>query len=280
MKRLLNKLSCALALPFRMLLVWLVFLAAMWMTRGAAGGFPALAVSLIAAVTMWWRWSRPLPRRVLHAISMAVAVAPLAYLMVPLAPSTLRPLAGDAAVQMWRTGPGREVAVYRFPPDPAAPDRHRALVFVKGGPGGYVRNFDRDFFASFAKEGFDVVLYDQYGAGYSPIDNASGHTHDNNLRDLVAVLARVNKPTVLVGQSYGATLVTSALAQAQVQQRVSHVVLTEPGKIPGAAFSALPGMAQKTTLAKYAGQPPSAAIAMMLEAPRAMLAAVLPPGNG
>lgn len=279
MTPLLKKLSAALALPCRMLLVWMVFLAAMWITRGAAGGVPGFAIALAAAAAMWWRWSRPLPRRVLHAIAMAVAVAPLVYLLVPLAPSTLQPLAADAAIQMWATGPGREVAVYRFPANPNVPDRHRALVFVHGGPGGYIRNFDRDFFATFADDGFDVILYDQYGAGRSPIGKAADYSHDNNVRDLVAVLARVNKPTVLVAQSYGATLATSALAQEQVQRRVSHLVLTEPGKIPGAAFSVLPAMAQKTTLAKDAGRPPSAAIAAKLAAPRAMLAAMLAPGG-
>jgi len=150
---------------------------------------------------------------------------------------------------------------------------------VHGGPGGYVRDFDRDFFRTFTKEGFEVVLYDQFGAGRSPLGEVGDYSHEKNIDDLLAVLKRVDKPTVLVGQSYGATLVTSALANPEVRRRASHVVLSEPGKIPGATFSSGPAMTDKSTTAPDAGQPPSASVVAKLTAPRAILAALLPAGH-
>lgn len=265
----------------RLLAVWLVFFLVLWSTRGAAGGYPAFATALALAGWLWWRRTRRASRRgvIVHVAILLLALAPPAYVLVPLAPATLAPLAADPAVQLWPTARGRAVAVYRFAADPAKA-RGLALVFVHGGPGGYIRDFDRDFFAGFAREGFEVVLYDQFGSGRSPLGAPQDYTHANNIADLAAVLARVNLPTVLVGQSYGATLVTSALAHADLRQRVRHVILTEPGRLPGAAFSSVHTMTEKTTLAPDAAQVPSAQVAAKLAAPRALLAALLPPGNG
>lgn len=280
MKSFLLKVLRLFGLPLRMFAVWIAFLLALWASWGVWGGYPAFMLAIVAAFGLWWRWSRPRARaaRVLHGVAMAVALVPLAYVLVPLASSTLQPLPADTTVQMWSTGVGRSVAVYHFGADPAA-RRKLALVMVHGGPGGYIRDFDRDFFATFAKAGFDVYLYDQYGAGRSALGAPSEYTHEKAIDDLAAVIARVNQPVVLVGQSYGATLVTSALARASLQNRVSFVVLTEPGKIPGAGFVSSKTMTDKSTAAPDATQIPTPAIASKLAAPRALIAAFLPAGQ-
>ena len=271
----------ALGLLLRFLTVWVAFFVLLWLSRGAGGGYAAFAVSVLVAGALWWRWSRALPRHesVIRGAAMLLALAPLGYLLMPLASTTLTPLPADPAVQIWSTGSGRAVAVYRYAPAAAARDTNLALVFVHGGPGGYVRNFDRDFFATFVNDGFEVVLYDQFGAGRSPLGDPKEYSHEKNVSDLLTVLARVSKPIVLVGQSYGAALVTSALANAEVRRRVSYVVLTEPGKIPGATFSSDPSMSEKTTHAPDAGEPSSATVVAKLAAPRAILAALLPAGH-
>jgi pimeloyl-ACP methyl ester carboxylesterase len=281
MKNFLKKALRLFALPLRMLGVWAAFLIVLWISRGALGGYPALIAAAAAAAALWWRWSRPRSRRAgfWHGVAMLVALAPLAYVLVPLASSTLAPLPLNAAVQMWPTGQGRSVAVYHYRSDAAA-RRNLTIVFVHGGPGGYIRDFDRDFFATFAKAGFDVVLYDQFGAGYSPLgDTTAAYTHEKNIDDLAAVMARLNTPVVLVGQSYGATLVTSALVRDDVRKRVSFVVLTDPGKIPGASIAVAKTMSEKSTTAPDATLTPTLSVAAKLVAPRAMLTAFLPAGQ-
>lgn len=257
--------------------VWLTFVAALWASHGALRGYVALLLSVGVAAALWWFGTRrrAVGARVRRAVAMVLALAPLVYLMVPLASDTLPVLPDDPTIEQWATGTGREVAVYRYRPA-AAVDRGLALVFVHGGPGGYVRDFDRDFFAQFASDGFDVVLYDQFGAGASPTGDVRGYTHENNISDLAAVLRRVGKPVVLVGQSYGATLITSALSRADVREHVKYVALSEPGKLPGAVFSTEPTLADKTTRAPDGAQPPSAAQLAALAAPRALLATALP----
>lgn len=274
------RLPVLIAVPVHMLAVWVTFLAVLWITRGFAAGVPAICLAIAVAGLLWRRSARAASRRraIVQGAFMVVALAPLAWVLVPLASSSLAPLSADAAAESWPTGPGRAVAVYRYPADPARA-RHTALVFVHGGPGAYVRDIDRAFFAGFAQVGFDVVLYDQVGAGRSSLVSPEHYTHDDNVRDLAAVLERVNMPTVLVAQSYGATLATSALANADVRKRVSHLVLTEPGRIPGAAFSSDKSMSEKTTHAPDATLAPNAAVMGRLMAPRALLAAFLPAGN-
>lgn len=266
--------------PIHVLAVWLTFLVALWATQGGARGVPAICGAVAVAGILWGRSTRLASRRraIVHGSLMVLALAPLAYVLAPLAPSSLAPLSIDPSAELWSTGPARAVAVYRYPADPVRA-RHTALVFVHGGPGAYVRDIDRAFFASFARAGFDVVLYDQVGAGRSLLISPDHYTHGNNVRDLAAVLARVNMPTVLVAQSYGATLVTSALADRDVRKQITHLILTEPGRIPGAAFSLDKSMSKKTTHAPDATLSPSVAVMGKLIAPRAMLAAFLP-GNG
>ena len=281
MKNFLKKALGLLALPLRMFAVWVAFLVVLWVSRGALGGFLAFIVAVAAAAGLWWRWSRPRSRRaaIWHGFAMLVALAPLAYVLVPLAPSTLTPLPVNAAVQMWPTGAGRSVAVYHYRAE-AASRRNLTIVFVHGGPGGYIRDFDRDFFATFAKAGFDVVLYDQFGAGYSPLgETTAAYTHEKNIDDLAAVLARLDTPALLVGQSYGATLVTSALVRDDVRKRVSFVVLTDPGKIPGASIAVGKTMSEKSTTAPDATLTPTPSVAAALVAPRAVLTAFLPAGQ-
>jgi pimeloyl-ACP methyl ester carboxylesterase len=281
MKTIVKNASKFFAIPLLIVGVWLIFLLALLLSRGAANGFIALAAALCAASLVWWRRARRSARRgvIGNGVAMAVALAPLAYLMVPLAPASLAPLDADPSAQLWSTNNGRQLAVYRYAPD-AALDRHAALVFVHGGPGAYLRGFDRDFFAAFARAGFDVVIYDQFGAGRSALGDPRTYTHDNNVDDLAAVLARVDKPTVLVGQSYGATLITSALARPDVRKRVTHVILSEPGRMPGGAESTARPMSEKTTRAPDASETPSRAVIAKVAAPRAILASVLPRGNG
>lgn len=281
MKNFTKKIARFLTIPLQMGAVWLTFLLTLWISRGVAGGYPAFLLSMaIAGILLWRRARRSTMRAVIwRGIGLVLALAPLVVVLIPLASSSLSAMAADKSVQLWATHDGRQVAVYRYPADPAT-DRHMALVFVHGGPGAYLRNFDRDFFSTFAHAGFDVVIYDQFGAGRSPIGDPATYTHQNNVKDLAAVLAHIDKPAVLIGQSYGATLVTSALSIPEVRKHVTHVILSEPGRLPGGAESTAKSMSEKTTSALDASETPSRAVIAKVAAPRAILASFLPRGNG
>ncbi|WP_036168686.1 alpha/beta hydrolase [Massilia sp. 9096] len=280
MKSLSQKIIRFLIVPLQVATVWMIFLLTLWISGGIAGGYPAFLMSVaIAGIFLWPRIRQGTRRAVIWSgMGLLLALVPLVIVLVPLASSSLPALAADKSVQLWATHDGRHVAVYRYSAAPAN-DRHMALVFAHGGPGAYLRDFDRNFFASFAHAGFDVVIYDQFGAGRSPLGDPTTYTHENNVRDLAAVLARVDKPTVLIGQSYGATLVTSALSEEEIRKHVTHVILSEPGRLPGSTESTAKSMSEKTTLAPDASETPSRAVIAKVAAPRALLANFLPREN-
>lgn len=289
MKGLLKRTGGVLKAIARPIGVWITFFAVLALSKGLLWGVPALVVAGALAAWLWLRRNRQLAPggwralspggRVRRSLALACTLLPLVALMVPEAPSQLPPLPAAPEVQLWPTSPQRSVAVYRFAPSPGVPDRHQALVFVHGGPGAYIRDFDRDFFAGFARDGFEVVLYDQFGSGRSPQGDPREYTHDGNVADLLSVLDRLGKPTLLVGQSYGAAVVASALQSEHARRWVRQVVLTEPGKLPGSAPGFDSALHEKTTTAPDASEPPSLAVLSSLLAPRMVAATLLPAGN-
>lgn len=273
----------------RPLAVWLSFFLVLGLSKGALAGVPALLVATLVALVLWHRRTRQICKdgwrglstraRSMRVLPLVLTLLPLGVLMMPEASTRLQPLPDDPGVQYWPTSDGRSVAVYRFAPSPSVPDRHQALVFVHGGPGAYIRNFDRDFLAGFARDGFEVVLYDQFGSGRSPLGDAASYNHEGNVADLLAVLDRVAKPAVLLGQSYGAAVITSALQSPRAHNWVRQVVLTEPGKLPGGISELDPTQTDKTTIAPDASEAPSLSVLSSMLAPRMLAATFLPAGN-
>ena len=84
--------------------------------------------------------------------------------MMPEASTRLQPLPDDPGVQYWPTSDGRSVAVYRFAPSPACQTGIRPW-YSSTADLGRISATDRDFLAGFARDGFEVVLYDQFGSG-------------------------------------------------------------------------------------------------------------------
>ena len=87
-------------IPARMLAVWLVFLLVMWGTQGAARGLPALLAAAVGAGLLWWRAARRGSRRgaVLLGLALLLALAPLAYVLVPMTASALGGLPANLEV--------------------------------------------------------------------------------------------------------------------------------------------------------------------------------------
>lgn len=108
------------------------------------------------------------------------------------------------------------------------------LIVLHGGPGGDYRYLlglqalaDRYF----------VVFYDQRGGGLSTRDGASALTAQDMVDDLDAFAAYYspNQPVTLIGHSWGAMLAAAYIGQHP--ERVSQVVLAEPGALTNAAMA-------------------------------------------
>jgi proline iminopeptidase len=105
------------------------------------------------------------------------------------------------------------------------------IVYLHGGPGGFITQEITDLIGPLAKEGFDIYLYDQIGSGQSTrLDDINEYTVNRHLKDLEAIIEKIGEEqVVLMGQSWGAMLGVSYLAEHCKQ--VAKAVFTGPGPI-------------------------------------------------
>lgn len=253
-----------------------LFAGGLYVTGGVWGGYPVLGlVFMLAGLWFWFLYRKPVSvvgfaaRCLPVVLGLGIAV----WAMVPLTQYDFPDTGADDRFGFWDLGDGRVVAVAQFTPPEDISPRGKTLVFVHGGPGAYLRDFDLDFLSDFAAEGFEVLTYDQVGAGRSAIIDITGYSHTGNINDLRRVLDRIHTPVILMGQSYGAAIVTSYLAEFRDEHDIRQVIFSEPGPLPGSAYSISDS---KTTKAENAE---GMTITDVLRTPRIILAFLLPASN-
>ncbi|QHT71562.1 alpha/beta hydrolase [Rhodocytophaga rosea] len=105
------------------------------------------------------------------------------------------------------------------------------VIYLHGGPGGYIRqSFIKDI-SALANEGYDLYLYDQIGSGLSKrLDTITHYTVNRHIRDLAAIIEKLGKgKVILIGQSWGAILAT--LFAEKYPHKINKLILTSPGPI-------------------------------------------------
>lgn len=111
---------------------------------------------------------------------------------------------------------------YGSPADPT-------IIVVHGGPGADYRALLS--LQDLADE-YYVVFYDQRGSGLSPrVDDPTSLTFDLYLDDLDAFVDQygAGEPVILIGHSFGGMMLAPYLAQHP--EKVSHLVMAEPGPL-------------------------------------------------
>ncbi|GLR19525.1 alpha/beta fold hydrolase [Portibacter lacus] len=106
------------------------------------------------------------------------------------------------------------------------------VIFLHGGPGGYVHSSSIKTFASLAEIGHDVYLYDQRGSGLS--DRMSKYSDINlnkHLSDLHEIIKqKIKAPKViLIGQSFGSIIISQY--SAQHPETIDKIVFSSPGAL-------------------------------------------------
>ena len=212
----------------------------------------AALMGLLALVLVTYGSTLGALRGTARARSRAVAAAGvLAVLVAVLAGTTvLRPDAHSASIAVaapgtssWDLPDGTRISYTHTPA--AALSGRPPVVFLHGGPGipgepgGPVLSGP----AGLARDGFDVYVYDQIGAGLSSrLPDANDYTADRHVADLELVRQRIGaEELVLVGHSWGAVLAARYLAAHP--DRVAKVVLEAPGELwlPAQARRLAPG---------------------------------------
>jgi len=182
-------------------------------------------------VRRWWGRLLRFAGIAAGLLALAVGVAWLWPVPVTVAPIQPRP-----DTRYWTMDGGYRIAYTRLAPAPGVPERVPVL-FLHGGPGGYVHSSVIRALQPLAEAGHPVYLYDQHGSGLSdrlPRPKASGFL--DQVADLHEIVARrIGAPRVaLIGHSHGARI--AAHFAAAHPERLEAMVLSSPGNLEPAGY--------------------------------------------
>jgi proline iminopeptidase len=154
------------------------------------------------------------------------------YLMTVFIPRTYDdPLpASLAGMQYWQLSTGSRIAYVKLPA--RTPVRATPVIYLHGGPGGFITDRNVQALAPLTDDGYDVYLYDQIGGGQSDrLPDIGDYTATRHVRDLAEIIKTIGAgKVILVGQSWGAIL--AALFAADHPEQVDRIVFTGPGPLP------------------------------------------------
>lgn len=104
------------------------------------------------------------------------------------------------------------------------------ILYLHGGPGGYISDLDINVFEEISEEGYEVYLYDQIGCGLSErLDKPREYTALRHFNDLDEIVKSIKSNNItLVGQSWGGFL---ASYYAAYHPSINQLILTSPGGI-------------------------------------------------
>jgi len=106
------------------------------------------------------------------------------------------------------------------------------IIFLHGGPGGYIHSSVIKQMEEVAQYGFDVYLYDQIGSGLSDrLPEPKDYSFEKHLKDLSEIIntqIRAEK-VILVGHSFGGILATHFAANHA--NKVVKLILSSPGDL-------------------------------------------------
>ena len=180
------------------------------------------------------RWLRWLFRAAGACLALLVLAVSAVYL-VPVQP-TVSALQPRADTQYWRMRGGYRIAYTRLAP-PADVPRAMPVVFLHGGPGGYVHSSVIRALRPLADAGHEVYLYDQHGSGLSDrLLHPKDSGFNDQIDDLREILVRHLGATrvALIGHSHGARV--AAYYAARYPGTVTRLVLSAPGNLEPAQY--------------------------------------------
>lgn len=203
---------------------------------GTTAGLTALGARLASRGTRVRRW---LPRVVTGA---TVAVAGIAGFLLLFAPGpSSTPLQPSGDWQQVELSTGSRIAYLRT----AASGKEQAtpVILVHGGPGAPEGGLDA-VVPALSDAGFEVYQYHQVGAGLSErLDDIAEYTVDRHVADLDALRVVIGaERVVLVGESWGGTLIANYLAEHA--EHVAKAVVSSPGTIWAPAFAETNGLTE------------------------------------
>ncbi|REJ80320.1 MAG: alpha/beta hydrolase [Acidobacteria bacterium] len=167
------------------------------------------------------RW----PARALGVLLLLFVV----WLLIPLRGS-VDPIEPNERTAWWTLRDGHRIAYQKVGASSAAAQQRPAIVFLHGGPGGYVHSTAVEVIDRVGREiGVEAFLYDQIGSGLSDrLERPKDYSFERHVADLAEIVGEeIGRPVLLVGQSYGGVL--ASWFTAHHADLVAATVLASPG---------------------------------------------------
>jgi len=171
-------------------------------------------------------------RRIVKYSLRTIGIVLLIFIIWSLIPlkQTINPIKPRQDTEYWAMKDGYKIAYTKIPGDTSK--AKPAIVFLHGGPGGYIHSAIIDRMKEVAKSGYDIYLYDQIGSGLSdrrpkPKDYSfEGHLKD--LNEIIETQIKSDK-VILIGHSFGGILATHFAANHP--EKISKLILSSPGDL-------------------------------------------------
>lgn len=175
---------------------------------------------------------KSLLRPILKYTFRGIGITLLIFIGLSLIPikQTVKPIQTRPATQYWTLKGGYRIAYTKISGDTSK--LHPPIIFLHGGPGGYIHSSIIERMKEIAKLGYDIYLYDQIGSGLSdrlkkPKDYSFGK-HVSDLTEIINIQIKAPK-VILIGQSFGALLATHFVSKNPTL--VEKIILTSPGPL-------------------------------------------------
>lgn len=129
--------------------------------------------------------------------------------------------------QYWHLSTGSDIGYTHLAAD--SNKKPYPLIYLHGGPGGYIRDYDIHTLSALTKDGYDVYLYDQVGSGQSNrLGDIVKYTVERHISDLKEIIKNTGaEKVILIGQSWGG--IFAALFAAENPGLVDKIIFTNPG---------------------------------------------------
>lgn len=171
-------------------------------------------------------------RRLVVSLFLLAGIPVLVFLgisLVPLTP-TVPSLQPRASTQYWVLQDDHRIAYTHLDGDRT--NQNPPVLFLHGGPGGYIHSSIIRQMEIVSQLGYDVYLYDQMGSGLSDrLEKPKAYRFTRHVADLKEIVtSELGVPQViLIGQSFGSILAAHFLADQPTL--VAKVVFASPGPL-------------------------------------------------
>ncbi len=171
-------------------------------------------------------------RKILKWTLRSIGIVVLIFLIWSLLPlsQTIKPIQPRPDTVYWYMKGGYKIAFTKISGDSA--NVNPPILFLHGGPGGYIHSAIIERMREVSKNGYNVYLYDQIGSGLSgrqpkPKDYSFG-AHLNDLNEIIISKIKA-KQVIIIGHSYGGILATHFTANHP--ELVYKLILSSPGDL-------------------------------------------------